>query len=700
MTPRNEIIWRVKVVYIILLAFGLLVFFKVLHLHFFYDESKIAEAQKVSTKMDIIEPVRGDICAHDGRVLATSVPYYEVGVDLGCDGISDKLFKDKVDSLALCLSSMFPDKTVDEFRNILISKRDNNSRYYRIAQSVNYDQLKQMQQFPIFRKGQFGGGFLYFEHSKRDKPFGMLCKRTLGIVREDNKHGLVGLEKAFDTDLYGVEGVTVKRRISGGQWMPVKDGNEIEPRDGLTLISTIDINIQDVAETALERKLIYHLADHGSVVVMEVATGKIRAIANLTRNEYGNYIEAYNYAVGEATDPGSTFKLASVIAVLEDGYSNPMELIDTEDGTTMYYNHKMRDSHQGGYGIITLQRAFEVSSNVAISKIINKYYFNNEERFVDRLYRMNLNQLTGVIIAGEAAPILRYPDDSQWSGISLPQISIGYEVQLTPLQILNFYNAVANNGKLMRPILAESLNYRGEIVTQFEPEVINPSICSGKTLAMVKIMLEGVVENGTATNLKNENYMIAGKTGTALVDYGTGGEKEYQASFVGYFPADNPRYSCIVVINKPDKTTGYYANAVAGPVFKEISDKIHASDPDFYQQYSTANTDILPKAKKGSREDLDEVFSWLRIPTNSTSIRDCKWVMPQQGDKEISYSIRGYSDKTKIPDVRGMGLKDAIMLIEEFGMNVIVKGRGKVIKQEPSAGQKVMPGGTISIILG
>jgi len=700
MTPRKEILWRVKLVYLLLLAFGLIIFFRIVFLYFFFDDEKIKAAQEIVTKMDIIEPVRGDICAYDGKVLATSVPYYEVGIDLNCDGISDKIFNSKKDSLAHSLSQLFPEKSKEDFINELNKYRDNGSRYYRISRSVSYDVLKKMQDFPILRRGQFGGGFLYFEYHKREMPFGDLCRRTIGYISSENNRGFVGLEQAFDNELYGVEGRTVKRRIAGGMYMPVKDGNQIEPRDGFELFSTIDIAIQDVAETALERRLKYHEADHGSVVVMEVKTGKVRAIANLTRTENGNYIEAYNYAVGELTDPGSTFKLASVMVALEDGLASPNDMVDTEDGTTKYYNHIMRDSHKGGYGVITLQRAFEVSSNVGISKIIDNHYRNKQEHFVDRLYQMNLNQPTGVVIAGEPNPSIRYPGDPKWSGLSLPQMSIGYEVQLTPLQILCFYNAVANDGKMMRPIFAESLKYRGETIKIFEPEIINASICSLQTIVMAKRMLEGVVEVGTATNLKNDNYKIAGKTGTALVNYGRDTEKEYQASFAGYFPADNPKYSCIVVINKPDKTTGYYANAVSGPVFKEISDKIYATDPEFYQSNCEETIAHLPVAKKANRKDLDKVYKCLNINTNSNSIRDCDWVEPLTGETDVKYKIRGYSDKSSIPDVRGMGLKDAIMLLESFGLRVKVKGRGKVIKQEPMQGEPVFQGNYVTIIMG
>lgn len=700
MTPRKEILWRVKVVYLLLLAFGLIIFFRIVYLHFFFDQEKIKAAQKIVTKLDIIEPVRGDICAYDGKVLATSVPYYEVGIDLNCDGISDDVFKTKKDSLALCLSQLFPEKSKDEFLNELNTNRDNGSRYYRISRSVSFDVLKKLQDFPILRRGQFSGGFLYFEHHKREMPFGDLCRRTIGYLDAEKSRGLVGLEQAYDTQLYGVEGKTVKRRIAGGLYMPVKDGNQIEPSDGYELYTTIDISIQDVAETALERRLQYHEADHGSVVVMEVETGKIRAIANLTRTENGNYIEAYNYAVGEITDPGSTFKLASIMVALEDGVVSPNDMVDTENGKTKYYNHTMRDSHEGGYGEISVQKSFEVSSNVGISKVIFENYKNNQEHFVDRLYQMNLNQPTGCVIAGEGIPVIRYPGDPKWSGLSLPQMSIGYEVQLTPLQIVTFYNAVANNGKMMRPIFAESLRYRGEVVKVFEPEIINASICSAQTIVMAKRMLEGVVENGTALNLKNENYRIAGKTGTALVNYGRDTEREYQASFVGYFPAETPKYTCIVVINKPDKTTGYYANAVAGPVFKEIADKIYSTDPEFYQHQYNETIAHLPVAKKANRNDLDKVYSWMKIPTNSNSVRNCVWVEPQTGQADVKYLIRGYSNHTIIPDVRGMGLKDAIMLLESFGLEVKVKGRGKVIRQEPMQGEPVFQGNVVTIIMG
>jgi cell division protein FtsI (penicillin-binding protein 3) len=697
-TEKKHIVFTVKLIYGFMLLLGLLVVGKLVALQIFTDDKEIEALSRQVIHESVIEPFRGDILSRDGRVLATSVPYYEVGWDPNCDAINNELFSENIDSLTICLSEILG-HSVDYFDHIMCRARDRGDRYVRLSYNVSYDQLKKLKNCPIFRRGRYKGGFVYFQRSEREHPYGILARRTIGTMRKNGRKG-VGLEGAFDKELRGIKGFAVKQKVAGNLWMPVNDGNEIEPQDGLDLVTTLDVRIQDVAETALERRLRFHDADHGTAVVMEVETGDVLAIANLKKNKHDNYIEAFNYAVGEATDPGSTFKLASVIVALEDKVIQPDDSINTENGVFYYYDHRMEDTHEGGFGTISFAEALIKSSNVGISKVIFKHYNSRPERFVDRLYKMDLNEPLDVCIRGEAKPLIRYPGEDKWSGLSLPQMSIGYEVALTPLQILAFYNAIANNGKKMKPRFVKALSYRGQEVKKMTVEVLNHSICSQTTIKEVKEMLKRVVEEGTAENLKNVNYSIAGKTGTAQVNYGLANENQfYQASFAGYFPADDPKYSCIVVVNDP-KRYGYYGNIVAGPVFREIADRIYAIDPDLHPKPRLGNTQaFLPAVKISDRKKLDNSLDALNIPRDKRNMRDCQWVYPVEKEGKILYYIRDYSQKNVVPNVVGMGMSDAIKVLEEHGLNVRVKGRGQVVRQNPLAHEKYNDGQYIEIEL-
>ncbi len=684
MSDRTNILAKLNIVYILLMAFGFLIIGKIIYYQFFYDKEIINNALRTTRIYTTIEPIRGDIYSNDGKLLATSVAYFEAGIDLNCDAITQQVFDENIDSLALCLGQLFDNKTAETFKTEMINARDSGSRYYRFSYNISYSDFKALSAFPLLRKGRIRGGFVYQKTFKREKPFGELARRTIGTVASPRRIG-VGLEDAFDEYLRGVEGYTVKERIPGNLWMPVEDAQYVEPKDGLDLITTIDIGLQDVAETALESQLRKHNAEYGTVVLMEVKTGKVKAIANLKKHPEGFYYEELNFAVGNATDPGSTFKLASLIVAIEDGYVTADQMVETGDGTIDYFGAIMRDTHEGGYGKISIQQVFELSSNVGVSKVIRNNYKDKQSQFVEGLKKLNLDKPLGVCIKGEAVPVIHKPGDSEWSGLSLTQMSIGYELQITPLQMLAFYNAIANNGIMVKPIFADALTYRGEVVKVFEPEVINPQLCSQTTIAMVKPMLEGVIEHGTAVNIRSENYKIAGKTGTAQINYGNDTlPTEYHASFVGYFPADAPEYSCIVSIYKPRKN-GYFGGTVAGPVFRELADKVYATNPKFHRFTSNFTvTQTIPYAKNGSKIETEQVFNWLQITTNYNNVGQTEWVKPSIDGHKIKYSPINYSDKTKVPNVINMGLKDALVILETYGLKPIVKGRGKVISQSPA----------------
>ena len=704
MPIKKDIIWRVGAIYTLVLVFAILIVGRVVALQLFEGDKWRSKAQTLSQRDVIVHANRGDICAADGRLLASSLPYYQLRMDFRAHGLTDSVFRADVDSLALCLSRFFNDKSARDYRNMLwkAKYRTKKNRYFLInRRKINYNGLKKIKTFPLFRLGQNKGGLICEQENRRIQPHLNLANRTIGYLLEGEqkqKIGKVGIEGAFESELKGVDGISIIQKLSG-RWLPV---NMVDPKDGNDLITTIDVNYQDVAQSALEQQLIKYNARHGSAILMEVKTGAIKAIANLGFDEKSqSYKEDYNYAIGKATEPGSTFKLASVMALLEDGYVGPMDSVDTENGVHRFYKEKMRDSHHGGYGKITVQEAFEKSSNVGISKLVNEHYKNKPRSFINRLYEFRLNEPLGLDIIGEGIPSIKYPDDPTWSGVSLPWMSIGYAVTQTPLQTLTFYNAIANNGKMMKPRFVKELRYHGEVIREFDDEVLKSKICSNQTLGYVQNMLEGVVLRGTSRNLRNANYTIAGKTGTAqIADKNKGYKvKVYQASFVGYFPADDPMYSCIVVINRPNKTKGFYGNQVAGPVFKTIADKVYAMSYSMHpiKVDEESLEPLVPVSLNGFKEDLDNVFEELDIEIANKDIKS-DWVMTSRKDSIIEYKYRTVK-KFVVPNVKGMGVQDALYILENAGLRVKVNGMGSVAKQSLRPGSYFKKGDRISISL-
>ena len=571
-------------------------------------------ADNYVTEYRSIEAVRGNILSDDGSLLATSLPLYEIRMDLKADGLSDEVFSDGLDSLSIRLAEIFQEDggSAADYRKSISEARRDGKRYHLVKKDVKYHQVQKAKTFPIFREGRYKGGVIFERRNERIYPFKQLAKRTIGYDLDNVGH--VGLEGAFSPELSGIDGMRLERRLIGGQWMPIHDVNDIEPEDGRDIITSIDINIQDVAESALLRQLEKNDAHHGCVVLMEVETGFVKAIANLTSNGQGGFSERFNYAVGESTEPGSTFKLPALLAALEEGVVNLTDSVDTKKGKRKYFDRIMRDSNDKGYGKITVQRAFEVSSNVGISSVLYDAFRKDPQRFVDRIHSMGLASPLGVDIKGEGVPSIKSTSDKTWSGVSLPWMSIGYETMLTPLQILSFYNAVANDGVMVKPQFVSEHRRDGVTEWQATPVVLNHSIASRKNIEECKKMLRGVVENGTARNLNNDDFSIAGKTGTAQIasreggGYGAEGDRSYQASFVGYFPAENPQYSCIVVVSAPSNHI-YYGNLVAGPVFKEIADKVfakrfdlHKNEPEIIDILSTR----IPVSKNGHQQSLNQ----------------------------------------------------------------------------------------------
>jgi cell division protein FtsI (penicillin-binding protein 3) len=688
---NKEMMNRSYVVYFAMALVGVSIIAKVLFIQFVEGSFWREKAENLTTVYRDIDAVRGNIYSDDGSMLATSVPIYEVRMDLNADGLTDETFNENIDSLSIKLSELFKDQSPLEWKRQLVAGRQNGERYHLIKRRVKFHQMKALREFPIFKLGKFKGGLIVLQQNRRERPFRMLAARTIGYDREGVAP--VGLEGAYRKELAGVSGKRLMQKISGGLWMPINDENEIEPMDGYDIHTTINLNIQDVAENALLDQLKRHDAHHGCVILMEVETGEIKAIANLSKDNDGDYYEYYNYAIGESAEPGSTFKLPSLVVALEDGYIKLNDSIDAGNGSAEFHGETMRDSKEGGHGKVSVEEAFAVSSNIGVMRIIEKYYANEPAKFINGLRRMNLGDSIGIEIAGEGAPLIKDPSDKSWSLISYLWTSIGYEVKMTPLQILTFYNAIANNGKMMKPIFVKRITDKSSVIREVDPQVINPRICSEKTAKQAQKLLEAVVKEGTATNLKNANYTIAGKTGTARVaesSAGYGTKITYQASFAGYFPADNPKYSCIVVVNAPNRSV-YYASHVAGPIFAEIADKVYATSINIHDELepSTDFTSLtkIPVSKSGMQNDLNNVFEELNVKVESSNAEN-KWIVTQTGTDKVEMGRRTIVENL-VPNVKGMSAQDAVFILENAGLKVKLRGSGMI------KSQSIIPGANI-----
>lgn len=701
MSAKKDILIRMYLMYALVCLFGLAIIGQIVRLQFVEGEKWKSKSEKFTMAYKPIEAARGNIYSVDGSLLATSVPIYDIYMDLKCDGLTDEVFEQEVKPLAWNLSDLFKDRSANEYEVLLRKNRKKNNRYLSLKKNISHSELKKLKTFPILKYGKFKGGLIVEQKTRRQKPFRLLAARTIGYTREGIQP--VGLEGAYDEFLKGTGGVRLMQRLSGNAWKPVHNENEIDPEDGNDIITTVDLNIQDVAESALLNQLSEHNSNKGCVIVMEVATGEIKAIANLTRNASGTYNEDYNYAIGYGTEPGSTFKLPALMAGIEDGKFDINDSVDTHDGWIVYYGKTLKDT-KGGKGVVSVKRAFEISSNVAVSKLIFDNYKSEPQKFIDRLHSFGLNNSLGLDLVGEAIPRIKSVSDKDWSGLSLPYMSIGYETQITPLQTLAFYNAVANGGKLMKPMFVKEIRDKGKLIKKFDPVVLNQAIASESTIKQAQAMLEGVVENGTATNLKFDAYKIAGKTGTAQMAYGKKGyaakdSVRYQASFAGYFPAENPQYSCIVIVYNLSRKF-YYGNIVAGPVFKEIANKVYATRIEMHNELEGNYAEVekgSPNVKDGTSTNLAGLFSGLELAYQMPNSNK-GWVHTTNVDSVISVTEK-LVEENVVPSVYGMGMRDAIYILESRGLKVIVDGKGKVVKQSLKTGTRYNPGQTITVEL-
>ena len=662
----KHISYRIYLVAVFIFVMAIAIVVKLTNIQWVDGDYYRKLAKQRTVRNFVIPANKGNIYSADGSLLATSIPNYEIRFDAKAPKTEtfEKYVKPLSDSLATVL-----DKPSSYFQKELRKARENKNRYYLIARNLSYTEYVKIKGFPLFNLGAFKGGIIVEQETVRKHPIGKIAERTIGYDRIDPATGVEvgkGIEWAFKNYLNGKDGKILKQKIAKGQWKPIRDVNEVDPIDGYDVISTIDVFIQDIAHHALLKQLQDYEADHGCVVVMETETGYVKAISNLGRAEDGSYYETTNYAIAESHEPGSTFKLVDLIAILEDKVADTSTVYDSHNGVVKYYGRSVRDSHHGGYGKVSLARGFELSSNTVMVQAVYDNYKSNPSKFVNHIKSFGLDKPLGLHFKGEGRPIVPHPGDKSWSGISLPWMAFGYSVSVTPMQTLALYNSIANNGVMVRPQFVSEIKEWNKTVKKFDTEVINPKVCSPETLKKVKAVLENVVKKGTASKLYSKDFSMAGKTGTAMVNYGKAGREGmyYASSFAGYFPADHPKYSCIVVVHKPNTAkNNYYGADVAGPVFKRIAQKIFTDAPS------------TNKIKK-----LDS-----RIPKQDASY-----------DK---YTAESNKKMNQIPDLKGMPGMDAIALLENLGLKVKVNGMGKVKNQSIQAGTSISKNATIVLEL-
>jgi len=694
---RKGILTRVYLVYLGVLLFGLAILGRAVYIQYFERKEMMEMAQKQEMQIFPIEAVRGNILSDDGTLLAVSVPIFELHMDLMADSLTEEVFRNGVDSLAICLAGLSKGKSPMQIKDRLWEARRNQERFFLIKRDVTYPELKKIRKFPIFRRGKYKGGLIVLPQWERELPYKSLAKRIIGYEKgEGDNKVYVGLEGKFSKELEGVGGSRMMRRVGASGWMPVDIESQVEPQNGLDIVTTIDIELQDQAEAALRKELIADSADHGCLVVMEVKTGYVKAMVNLGRTKKGTYEEVFNYAIAEANDPGSTFKLASFLVALDDGKVELNTPIQVGNGIVYFAGHKIQDSHPPTSSVYTAQEVFEKSSNAGTAKMIYANYANDPQKYIDGLYRLGLNKPLNLQIDGERPPYIKNTSSKYWSALSLPWIAYGYELALAPIHLITLYNAIANKGKLVKPLFVKEILKNGVPVKTFNPVVLNPQIVSPSTVQKAFILMEGVVLRGTGTAIASPIYRIAGKTGTAQLAQNNRGYAQgtrnvrYKGSFCGFFPVDDPRYTMMVVIVDPKKGK-YYGGAVAAPVFRQIADRLYAKQEDikFPFRKDTVNS-MMPFAHSGMQSDLQQAYGTLGYNTSRINL-SAPWTMAiPSADKVVLYPEA--VSKNFMPDVCGMGLKDALYLLEQMGLNVTISGRGSVVSQSVKPGSLVSKG--------
>jgi len=702
MEVKRDILWRVYLSYILMVAACIAIFGKAVYIQQVEGAKWRSMSDSLHQRIDEIEAERGTIYSEDGQMLSTSIPQFDIFIDFRVAGLREKngqRFRENIDSLSYCLAQLFKDMSPVEYKRVLQQAYKAQEGYFPLKKKISFTQYDSLRKFPLFKLGRYKSGMIANERTVRLNPYQMLAFRTIGLARDSNK---VGLEKTYDAVLKGRNGKQTVRSIAGGIGVPVDDTYLVEPETGKDIVSTIDVFIQDIAEAALMKMMVKNEAENGCVIVMETKTGKIKAIANLGRMPDGSYWENLNHAI-TPSEPGSTFKLATLMALLEDKKVNLNQTINLENGAWRVAGQTVYDSERHAENIVTVKQAFELSSNVAMAKMAVTHYLNNPQQYLKHLRKMRMDTITGIDLVGERKPVIHRPGSKLYGPTTIPWMSFGYNLAISPLHTAMLYNAIANNGVMMRPYLVSSIKEEGVLLKEIPPVVLDTQICSPSTLAMLKASLEGVCIAGTAKSLfAGTPYKVAGKTGTALVADGNRGysSKIYQSSFAGYFPADNPQYTCVVVIKNKPFAPVFYGAAVAGPVFKEIADRL-------YGTYIKTNKTLIAGSNKkdssffaynGYKADLMYLTEKLQIGFADSTGRADEWTRVNKNSAKAVLQKMPVN-KNAMPPLKGLGLKDAIYLCEEMGLMVQVKGRGKVTEQSIVPGQPIAKGQLVQLSL-
>jgi cell division protein FtsI (penicillin-binding protein 3) len=661
----KNINFRIYLVALIIFLFAILIVVKLTNIQWVQGGHYRKLAKQNTIKTFVVPANKGSIYSSDGSLLAISIPEYTIAFNATIP--SDKNFNEKVDSLSTSLSKLFG-KSKSHYYSILTKSKQLKRRYVVIQNKVNYSNYTLVKKMPLFKLGSYKSGLIADLHTIRAYPLGNIAQRTIGYTSVDNKGNSisVGIEGSYDKYLNGKDGKILKQKIAHGQYKPIRDENEIEPIEGYDVVSTIDVYIQDIAHHALLDALKKFDAEHGCVIVMEAKTGYVKAIANLGKGTDGKYYEQLNYAIREKGEPGSTFKLVDMIALLEDKKVDTSKVYDRKGGLITYFGKDVVDSHREGIQKVTLAQGFEMSSNTVMVQAVYENYKNNPKQFVDRINAMGFNKPLGLTLKGEGIPIIPQPNKKKWNGLSLPWMAFGYGVEVTPLQTLTLYNAIANNGEMLKPQFVSEIKEWNKTIKKFDKQVINPKICSDATINKLKVVMENVVKRGTAKSIYSKDFSMAGKTGTAQGNYGVNGgaDKHYISSFVGFFPVDKPKYTCIVVVHKPSTINGnFYGADVAAPVFKRIAQKIFTDSP------------------------------------SSNTINNINKNIYSQEKNYNAYYTKSQNEKNTIPNLKGMSGMDAIALLENKGLNVKIKGVGKVKSQSILNGQPIVRNSIIELQL-
>ena len=708
MDIKKDILWRVYLCFIGMILLGAVVLGRAFYIQRIEGNYWKDLGKNLHLKYLPIDAERGTIYSEDGNMLSTSVPIFDVFVDFGAEGLREKngkRFKDNIDSLSISLANLFKDKNAAAYKKLLQQAYKKEDRYFILKKKISFAEYKELRDFPLVRQGRNKSGFIFDTRDKRINPYVLLANRTIGLSREDSTKN-VGLERSYDSLLKGASGQRLARYIAGA-YIPVNDAELVEPERGKDIITTLDTYMQDVTENALMKMMVGNNSLHGTAIVMETATGKIKAIANLGKQTDGSYAEDLNYGIGKATEPGSIFKLATLMSLLDDKYVTIKSNVDCERGVKEFYGLRIHDTHPNG--VMTVKEAFAASSNVAFAKMADQYYHSQPSKFIDHLHKYRLDVMTGVDIdAASAKTTIKKPTNRSWANTTIPFMAHGYEELVTPLHMLMLYNAVANNGKMMKPYLVNAVRDYGVDVKTMEPKVLVDKICSEETLSQLKECLRAVVDSvhGTGHKVLSDNtYGIAGKTGTAVTALNNKGynkgNKIYQASFIGYFPSNDPKYTMAVVIQNSNESKLVYGADVSGTVFKEISDRIYGRYLSNKQFAATANTDTAQYNFFGMKKELVSVFGFLKMPFSDSAVNgDFRKSSMKNNFSFLNTSWSStVSSASVTPNVVGMGLKDAVYLLENSGLKVTTGGRGRVVNQSITAATNFKKGQTISLVL-